>query len=227
MTTSVLAMLVVNACRFGGPSGDPTLPVADAATGVGGGGQAGNAGTGGNAGQGGSGGAAGDGGSSITGGSAGATVDASDDVSSDAPDDVLPDAGFDGDAGWFDADLDAGFDTEQDGTPPTVCVPPFSSAVCDPVCNTACPALFRCDITEIPRTGVCVGTLLSNVPEGMACARTALTDDCLERLTCLEGTCRRLCYRDADCTTAGTCCTGAIDVDGGASGYRYCAPCGP
>jgi hypothetical protein len=79
----------------------------------------------------------------------------------------------------------------------------------------------------MPRTGVCIGTLLSPATEGMACTRTVLTDDCIERLSCLEGICRRLCYRDTDCATSGTCCNTAIDLDGGPSGYRICAPCGP
>ena len=221
--TAVLA----TACRFGGPSGDPTLPSVDAAAGsAGSGGPAGTAGNGGQGGQAGSGGMAGEAGSTSTGGSAGATVDASDDVAGDA----APDNGPDDDADVRDGrvDVDVSSDASSlDVGPPTVCAPPFSSAVCDPVCNTGCPALFRCDITDTPRTGVCVGTLLSPSTEGMACTRTPLTDDCVERLSCIEGTCRRLCYRDTDCATMGTCCVGAVDVDGGPSGYRLCAPCGP
>jgi hypothetical protein len=153
--------------------------------------------------------------------------DAADDVSSDIADDMMMDSSVDGDASIVDIAADIESDAPSDSGPPTSCLPPFSSAVCDPVCNTGCPALFRCDVTDMVRTGVCVGTLLSTVPEGMPCTRTALTDDCLERLSCVEGTCKRLCYRDADCATMGTCCTGPIDVDGGASGYRACAPCGP
>jgi hypothetical protein len=239
---TLAAVLIASGCRFGGPSGDPSLPGVDGSSvgggqagqaGTGGqagqagtGGQGGQAGTGGQAGQAGSGGGSGEGGGTDAGGSAGATPDARDDIVEDA----MPDGGVDRDASWDDvrADADAASDGESpDSAPPTMCVPPFSSAVCDPVCNTGCTPLLRCDVTDTPRTGVCVGTLLSTVPEGMACMRTTATDDCLERLTCVERICRRLCYRDSDCVTSGTCCNIAIDVDAGPSGYRICAPCGP
>jgi hypothetical protein len=213
--------LIVSSCRFGGPSGDPTLHVVDAAGGF--------AGTGGQAGRTGSGGSSGDGDAGAagnSGGSAGATADASNDVA----DDVIAEGGRDGDAEWPDiqADADVASDANRaDSTPPTVCVPPFTSAGCDPVCNIGCPALFRCDVTDTARTGVCIGTLLSSIGEGMACMRTPLTDDCFERLSCVEGICRRLCYRDTDCATSGSCCTTAIEVDAGPSGYRICGPCTP
>ena len=227
--------LFASACRLGGPSGDPTILSGDASAVGGSGGQAGSGATGGSGGQGGvatggvagsatggvagNGGTAGESGNGGTGGVAGTGG-----TSIDASDDYL-------DGAQSDADLDGSHDISRDGEapdmPPTGCLPPFSSVVCDPVCNTGCPALFRCDVTDLARTGVCVGTLLSTVPEGMPCTRSTVTDDCFERLSCIEATCRRLCYRDTDCTTSGTCCTGAIDVDGGASGYRYCAACGP
>jgi len=218
---TLIAALIASACRFGGPSGDPTLPVNGAAGAVGTGGQAGQAGSGqagdagsGQAGRGGSSGASGGEGGNNPGGAAGAASE----------------GGVDRDASLIDVDADgngASDGASSDTAPPTACLPPFSSAICDPVCNTACPALFRCDITDTPRTGVCLGTLLSPITEGMVCTRTALTDDCIERLSCIAGICRRLCYRDTDCTTSGTCCNTAIDVDGGSSGYRSCTPCGP
>jgi hypothetical protein len=240
--TVLAAALISGSCRFGGPSGDPTLPVHGAA---GTGGQAGQAGTGqagdagsGLAGRGGTSGAFGGEGGNNPGGAAGSAVDAGHDAADDTPQEggverdtssIDGNAGTDGNAG---ADRDADDDDDSDGdsadnAPPTACLPPFSSAVCDPVCNIGCPALFRCDITDAPRTGVCLGTLLSPATEGMACTRTPLTDDCIERLSCIEGICRRLCYRDTDCTTSGTCCNTAIDMDGGPSGYRSCAPCRP
>jgi hypothetical protein len=236
---TLVAAVILSSCRFGGPSGDPTLPVVDGAGGFaesgeqadrdGNGGQAGRAGNGGTSGE--TGGTTGGSGGANTGGSAGSTADAShdiaDDLARDTSDDAELDGALDGDAGLLDTRADASFDGEsRDSEPPMGCLPPFSSAVCDPVCNTGCPALFRCDITDMARTGVCVGTLLSTVPEGMACTRSLATDDCLERLSCIDRICRRLCYRDTDCTT-GTCCTVAIEVDGGPSGYRSCAPCGP
>ena len=235
---ALVAALMASSCRFGGPSGDPTLLVVDGSAGsAGAGGQAGSAGSageGGNAGNGGSGGqaglagnggAGGEAGSTSTGGSAGAIADARDDIANDATREGGPSA----DSGDLDGRpaTDAPDSEPPEGGPPTSCVPPFSSAVCDPVCNAGCTPLLRCDITDMPRTGVCVGTLLSTVTEGMPCTRTAVTDECAERLSCLEGICRRLCYRDNDCTTVGTCCNTAIVLDAGASGYRFCAPCVP
>jgi len=238
----LVAAFITSSCRFGGPSGDPTLLVVDGAAGTAGsggqagsagsGGQAGNAGSGGqggsagNGGQGGlagSGGAAGEAGSTSNDGSAGATADAGRDVSGD----IAAEGGPYGDATSLDDRADAGRASDSESSDSASCNPPFSSAVCDPVCNMGCSALLRCDITDTPRTGVCVGTLLSTVTEGMPCTRTAVTDECAERLSCLEGICRRLCYRDTDCTTSGTCCNTAIDVDAGPSGYRICTPCGP
>jgi hypothetical protein len=232
---TLVAALITNSCRFGGPTGDPTLPVGDGAAGTAGsGGQAGNAGSwgqaggggAGNGGQGGlagSGGVAGEAGSTSTDGSAGATADAGHDISGD----IAPEGGPDADAASLDGPADADRVSDGESADSASCTPPFSSAVCDPVCNVGCGALLRCDITDTPRTGVCVGTLLSTVTEGMPCTRTAVTDECAERLSCLEGICRRLCYRDSDCTTSGTCCNTAIDVDAGPSGYRSCTPCGP
>ncbi len=226
------AALILSACRFGGPSGDPTIPVVDGAGGFPeSGGQAGRGGNGGQAGQGASGGTTGAVGGTNPGGSAGSTADASDDVAYDVSEDATPDATSDGDAWPFDARADVHADMSDgdpvDSGPPTACLPPFASAVCDPVCNTGCTPLLRCDITETPRTGVCVGTLLSTTTEGMACTRTLATDDCVERLSCINRICRRLCYRDTDCTTNGTCCNMAIDVDGGTTGYRACGACAP
>jgi hypothetical protein len=208
------------------------LPIADAAGGfVESGGQAGSAGNGGQAGHAASGGTSGGAGGANPGGSAGTAADASDDTSDDISDDATPDGKSDGDASLLDVAPDHGADAfdgaSADSAPPTACLPPFSSAICDPVCNTGCTPLLRCDITETPRTGVCVGTLLSTATEGMACTRTLATDDCVERLTCIDRICRRLCYRDTDCAMSGTCCTAPIDIDGGPSGYRLCAPCGP
>jgi hypothetical protein len=103
------------------------------------------------------------------------------------------------------------------------CNPPFESAVCDPVCNTGCPALLRCDVADVPETGTCIGIWIAE--EGSSCLRTAVTDPCAAGLACVDGTCRRLCYRDGDCTAPGTCCTTSIEVRGAPSGFRICAPC--
>jgi hypothetical protein len=104
------------------------------------------------------------------------------------------------------------------------CMPPFAAEVCDPVCNTGCPPLSRCDVSEQPRRGACVGIWV--VGEGGGCFRGSTTDSCAVRLTCLDGRCRRLCYRDADCT-AGSCCSRPLDAAGAPSGFAVCAPCDP
>jgi hypothetical protein len=120
---------------------------------------------------------------------------------SPADDPISPDAGADAGSG---------------------CLPPFAAEVCDPVCNSGCPPLSRCDVSEAPRRGACVGIFI--VGEGGACFRGSTTDSCAVRLTCLEGRCRRLCYRDADCT-AGSCCSQPVAAAGAPSGFAVCAPC--
>ena len=118
---------------------------------------------------------------------------------------------------------------DADPTPPDAgpdvgsgCLPPFAAEVCDPVCNTGCPPVSRCDVSEAPRRGACVGVFI--VGEGGLCVRGSTTDSCAVRLTCLEGRCRRLCYRDADCT-AGSCCSQPLAAAGAPSGFAVCAPC--
>jgi hypothetical protein len=97
------------------------------------------------------------------------------------------------------------------------CGAPTAPAVCDPVCNTGCPNLSRCDVGEGHLTGACVGIWITG--EGQGCARGKTTDSCAVRLTCVEGTCRRLCYRDSDCG-AGRCCNSPLP-----SGFLTCRPC--
>jgi hypothetical protein len=104
------------------------------------------------------------------------------------------------------------------------CVPPFAAEVCDPVCNSGCPPLSRCDVSALPRRGACVGIFV--VGEGELCFRGSTTDSCAVQLTCLDGRCRRLCYRDGDCS-AGICCSHPIEATGSLSGFAVCAPCDP
>jgi hypothetical protein len=104
------------------------------------------------------------------------------------------------------------------------CMAPIAAEVCDPVCDTGCPPLSRCDVSELPRRGACVGIWV--VGEEGLCFRGSTTDSCAVRLTCLDGRCRRLCYRDADCT-AGSCCSRPLEVAGAPSGFAVCAPCDP
>jgi hypothetical protein len=91
------------------------------------------------------------------------------------------------------------------------------------VCNSGCPALSRCDVSDVPHAGTCVGIWITQ--EGDACFKGKGTDSCAVGLTCLEDKCARLCYRDADCARPGSCCTRALEGSAGATGFRTCAPC--
>ncbi len=115
-------------------------------------------------------------------------------------------------------------DAQTGGEP--LCGGPFVSETCDPVCNMGCPSLSRCDVSDKPRTGACVGIWISG--ENESCViKGATTDQCAAQLTCLDGACRRLCYRDSDCKLANTCCSQSVDVGGVPSGFKVCAPCAP
>jgi hypothetical protein len=94
---------------------------------------------------------------------------------------------------------------------------PIEVAGCDPVYNTGCPALLRCDVGEGTLTGTCVGIWVAG--EGAACFKGSGTDSCAVRLTCFGGTCRALCYQDADCK-AGACCNSPLP-----SGFKVCSAC--
>jgi hypothetical protein len=121
-----------------------------------------------------------------------------------------------------DEEVDAGPAAVDSAAPAGRCQPPFSSAVCDPVCNSGCPALSRCDVSPAARTGACVGIWTGT--DGELCFSGKTTDSCAPRLTCWQGRCARLCYADADCN-AGTCCVRSLDLESGPSGFRLCGPC--
>ena len=126
-------------------------------------------------------------------------------------------------------DANAANDARADTTAPPpadeFCVPSVESSVCDPVCNTGCPLLLRCDVADQPRTGRCVGIWISG--EGELCLKTEQTNPCAPHFTCVEGACRRLCYRDSDCAAPGTCCRQDLLLDSQSSGYKICVACAP
>jgi len=95
--------------------------------------------------------------------------------------------------------------------------PRVDAAVCDPVDDTGCPALLRCDVGEGMFTGTCVGIWVSG--EGEACFKGSGTDSCAPHLTCFGGTCRALCHESADCRPGG-CCNVMLP-----SGFRVCSAC--
>jgi hypothetical protein len=126
-----------------------------------------------------------------------------------------------GDAATADAD---GYQPEAATTEASGPPPEAGAAACDPVRNTGCPPLLRCDLGEQPGESVCLGIWIAG--EGLLCWRTANTDSCAPQLTCLEGRCQRLCRDDRDCTSPERrCCSGAIEQGGQSSGWRSCAAC--
>jgi hypothetical protein len=99
------------------------------------------------------------------------------------------------------------------------CSPTFTSTTCDPVCNTGCTGLDRCNIVDnATHEGKCIGSWISG--EGEFCIKTSITDPCAQKLSCVDSKCARLCYHDSDCTKAGTAC----NKDVASTGYKMCGP---
>ncbi len=112
--------------------------------------------------------------------------------------------------------------TETAGETAMSCTLPFTSATCDPVANTGCNAAARCDVDDSKmQAGRCVG--LAALQEGAFCTKTAQTDTCTSKLTCVDNKCRKLCLCDADC--GGRCCKFSVPGGGGASGFLACEDC--
>jgi hypothetical protein len=192
----VSLILIASACRFGGPSGNPSACIqlddaGDAQTPC-----------------------------SYDGSSAevDAAEDASIDVSPliDAPSRAPPpDASSDGDA---QGDGPAGESGEAGE-----CVPPASVPVCDPVTNTGC-TLLQCDvdITQSTPTGVCVlGPGVAPVAENAPCTQTSGSTPCQPDLSCFGGSCRRICFCDSDCSVGGECCSDTYAT----TGFKLCGAC--
>ncbi|HEY0705154.1 MAG TPA: hypothetical protein VGG33_00050 [Polyangia bacterium] len=137
-----------------------------------------------------------------------------------APDVMVPDP-----APPIDAGTTPPIDTGAGGGDGSIasCGAPFAVQVCDPVCNSGCSALLRCDVSDTPQTGACVGIWIGQV--GDACFKGTGTDSCAAGLTCLDNKCAKLCYRNADCTTAGTCCSRELEGSSGKTSFKVCAPC--
>ncbi|MET0285212.1 MAG: hypothetical protein ABW352_12110 [Polyangiales bacterium] len=70
--------------------------------------------------------------------------------------------------------------------------------------NTGCPPLMQCDIetSAATPTGRCV--FYSN-PDGGQCTSSFVNVGCPAQNTCVAGTCRKMCYCDADCAQGETC----------------------
>jgi hypothetical protein len=177
-----LLLLVLGACRFGGPSGDPSayvdFPDPDA---------------------------------SLQGATAGAQDGGGGDDATEAT--SANDAENAG-AG------EAGPDAPVPDADPASCTPAKATPVCDPVHDTGCDALHRCDVdpTQPTATGRCV--FASSAPEGGPCSSSFLDESCPGTSTCVGTACRQPCYCDSDCSPA-QCCSDSSS----SFGFLLCQPC--
>ncbi|HEX4446456.1 MAG TPA: hypothetical protein VH044_06970 [Polyangiaceae bacterium] len=180
----VLGALPAQACRIGGPSGDPAAYVAfpvDASSQP-------ESGAGDDLGDGDDGGDP-----SSSGGSEASSDDGTGSVSDDSGS-----VGDDGDLG-------------RDGQS---CTPAVAPAICDPVHNTGCPnVLQQCDI-DPTQTTKATGTCVFGSPmDAGACLMSAFTESCPVHFACIATACRQPCYCDTDCA-AGQCCTDTSSAPG-------------
>jgi hypothetical protein len=111
---------------------------------------------------------------------------------------------------------DTGTADDGGGAPCTATAP---DAGCDPVHNTGCITAQQCDVsvslTGTP-TGACVWS--TGTDAGGPCS-TLFGESCSPGHTCVNSTCRTLCYCDSDCP-AGKSCSDKT----GAQGFTLCAP---
>jgi hypothetical protein len=93
--------------------------------------------------------------------------------------------------------------------------------VCDPIHNTGCATFQQCDVDPSQPNNPAGLCLFHSAPaEGGACLQTVVSETCDAQATCVAGTCRTLCFCNADCPT-GQCCSDTS----GPKGFRLCATC--
>lgn len=133
-----------------------------------------------------------------------------------------------GSAGALGGDPSFDGDALGTGSPGGACQPSPSPLICDPVHNIGCLVPFSfCDIdpTQAVIAGRCVFPFATAAPAadgGASCVSDATTETCLPTSTCVNKTCRKLCYCDGDCA-AGQCC--AEPAPGSAGAFKLCKPC--
>jgi hypothetical protein len=206
--------LVVAGCRFSASAEDPyagALPNTPSG-GVGGEGSGGSAGTGGTGDIGGTGGTGVSGGSAGTGGTGGGGSGATGGSGTDSGADGHIGGGGTGGTGG------SGAGSCQPATPPMGC---------DPVNNIGCLVPFSfCDIerSQAVATGKCVFPWSSTPPplDGGSCFMDAMSSTCTPTSTCVDGSCREICYCDSDCP-GGQCCT--EPAPGSSTTFKLCTPC--
>jgi hypothetical protein len=228
--------LVVEGCRFSETAVDPLAeaPLSGAKGGAGGRGTGGSTGTGGTdetGGTVGTGATVGTGDTGGTGDSGGTDTGGTGDTGGADTGATGGDSGNDGSAGGDTGG--GGTSGSEGGMPPTpgACQPATAPAICDPVKNLGCLVPFSfCDIdsTQVVATGRCVFPWTSTPPPaplpdgGGSCFVDATTDTCVATSTCVQGSCRKLCYCDSDCQP-GDCCT--EPAPGSSTTFKLCKPC--
>jgi hypothetical protein len=116
----------------------------------------------------------------------------------------------------------------EGGVPPTpgACQAPATApAICDPVKNFGCLVPFSfCDIdtAQAIASGRCVFPWSTMMPPPNGCFTDATTETCMPMSTCVNGTCKKLCYCDSDCG-AGECCT--EPAPGASKVFKLCKAC--
>lgn len=85
----------------------------------------------------------------------------------------------------------------------TICKAPTAHVVCDPVNNTGCNPFAQCDVDPdgMSASGRCVYWTISLG----GCSANALNETCDPKNTCVNNTCRKLCYCDSDCPSGQKC----------------------
>jgi len=215
--------IVVAGCRF---SAAPTDPYAGAPSATSGG--AGGQGTGGSTDTGGTNGASGTDGATGASG-AGGTNGAGDTGGMNGASGTDGATGATG--GSTGTDSGAGGDTGSEGTGGSdggtpSCQPSPSPAICDPVKNLGCLVPFSfCDIdpAQAVATGRCVFPWSSTPPPADGgCLADMTSSTCMPTSTCVNGSCRKICYCDMDCPS-GQCCT--EPAPGSSVTFKLCTPC--
>jgi hypothetical protein len=120
----------------------------------------------------------------------------------------------------------SGGGSSETGSPIGGCQPVQAPVICDPVHNVGCLVPFTaCDIdpTQAVFAGRCVfpWTTVASGGAAGACYVDATTNTCLASSTCVDGSCRKLCYCDSQCSP-GQCCT---DPAPGSAIVKLCKSC--
>lgn len=122
------------------------------------------------------------------------------------------------------ADSDAGaVEPPELAEPAERCTAP-AGLLCDPVSGAGCPPLTQC-VVDPNASAAAAYCVLGGVALGAACTQDPLSTSCPPQRTCVEGQCRRYCYCDSDCDD-GDACT-QPSRQGPSDAFRLCAAATP